>query len=145
MQRLVLCLSSVCIGSCSSATTERRPSSELQLINENQWQPLFTEIAQRPEEHGIGGSNGNDGIRPCLQWALDETPLKYYHKQRKMHMADQSKQVCLRTRNEKRQLTTTRCFVRSGDVVCMQIITTGNIVRWYADVPPSCLVHDVVY
>ena len=131
--------------SCIAVTTERLPSSELELINENQWRRLFTKIVQRPREHGISGSNVNDVIPPCLQWALDETPLQYCPKEKRMHPADQSKQVCLKTSSYKRQLTATPCVRQSGEVVCMQIITRGKTARSHADIPPSCLLHDALY
>ena len=78
----------VCIVSCRAVTTERLPSSELELINDNQWRRLFPEIVRRPSEHGISGNNVNDGILICLQWALDETPLQYCPKERRMQVAD---------------------------------------------------------
>ena len=134
--------SGVCIMSCKAVTTKRLPSSEPELINGNQWRRLFTEIMQRPGEHGISGSNVNDGIPPCLQWALDETPLQYCPKEKRMHVADQSKQVCLRTSSDKRQLTATPCASRSGEVVSMQIITTEKTARSHADIPPGCLLHE---
>ena len=106
---------------------------------------MFTEMVQRPGEHGIGGSNLNDGIPACLQWALDETPLQHSPKQKRMHVAPQSKQVCPRTSSDKGQLTATTCVSRSGEVVCMQIITREKIARSHADIPPGRLLHDAMY
>ena len=123
----------VCIVSYRAVTTEGLPSSELELINDSQWRWLLTEIVQRVGEHGISGSKVNDGIPPCLQWALDETPLQYCPKEKRMHVAHQSKQCCLRTSDDKRQLTATPCVSRSGEVVCMQIISKGKTARSHAD------------
>ena len=99
--------SGVCIVSCRAVTTERLPSSEPELINDNQWRQLFREIVQRPGEYEFSGSNVNDGIPPCLQWPLDESPLQYYGNERRMHVADRSKQACMRTSNDKKQRTAT--------------------------------------
>ena len=100
--------------------------------------------SQRLCKHVISG-NVNDGIPPYLQWALDETPVQYRFHERRMHVADQSKQVCVRMSNDKRQLTATPYVSRSGEVVCMQIITRGKTARSHADIPPECLLHDAVY
>ena len=114
---VALAPSGVCIMSCRAVTTERLPSSELELLNDNQWRRLFTKIVQRPGERGITGGNVNDGIPPCPQWALVETLLQYYPKEKRMHVANQSKQVCLRMSSDKMQLTTKPCVSRSGEVV----------------------------
>ena len=105
----------------------------------------MTKIVQRPSEHGMSGSNVNDGILPCLQWASDETPVQYCPKEKRMQVANQSMQVCLRTSSDKRQLTATSCVGRSGEVICMQIITRGKPARSHADILQGCLLHDAVY
>ena len=60
-------------------------------------------------------------------------------------MADRSKQVCLRTRNDKRQLTATPCVSRGGEAVCMQIITRGKTARSHSYILRGCLLDDAVY
>ena len=72
------------------------------------------------------------------------TPLQYCPKEKRMQVADQSKQLCLTTSSDKRQLTATPCVSGSGEVVCMQIITRGKTERSQADVPPDCLLHDAM-
>ena len=122
---VALAPSGVRVVLCRGVTTERLPSSELEPINDNQWPRPFTVIVQRRSEHGISDSQVNDGILPCLQRALDETPLQYRPKEKRMHVADQSKQVCPRTSSDKTQLTATPCVNRSGEAVCMPIDTRG--------------------
>ena len=87
----------------------------------------------------------NDGIPPSVQWALDETSLRYCPKEQKMHVADQSKQVCLGTSRNNKQLTAIRCVSRSGEGVCMQIITRRKIALPHAYIPPSCVLRDALY
>ena len=74
---------------------------------------------QIPHEHGVSGSNVNDGIPLCLKWALDEIVLQYPVQKKTMHVADQSKQVCPRRRICKRQLTATPSASGSGEAVCI--------------------------
>ena len=62
-----------------------------------------------------------------------------------MHVADQSKQICLPRSSDKRQLTATPCVSRSGEVTCMQIITRGKTARLHGDIPLGCLLHDARY
>ena len=142
---VALAPSGVCIVSCRAVTIERLPSSELMLINDNQWRRLFIEIMQRPCEHGVTGSNRDDDIPSYLEWALDETVLQYCPKERRMHVADESNQVCLRTSNDKTQLTATPCVNKTGEVVGMQIIARGKTARSHADIPPGGLLLDAAY
>ena len=62
-----------------------------------------------------------------------------------MHVADQSKQVCLRTSSDRRHLTATPCVSRSGEVVCMQIVTREKAARSHADLARGCPPHDAMY
>ena len=96
--------------SCRAVTTEQLPSRELELINDSKCRRLFTEIVQRPGEHGIIGSNVNEGIPACLQWALNETPLQYSPKEKRMQVADNSEQVGWRTSSDKTQAEVVRLF-----------------------------------
>ena len=139
----------MCIVSCKAVTTERLPSSEVKqelgLIIDNQWRWLFTDIVQRPREHAFSGSNVNDNIPLCVQWALDETLLQQCFKEKRMHAADPSEQVCLRMSNDKRQLAATPCGSRSGEVVRMHMNTRRKPARLYINILLGCLLHDGVY
>ena len=133
------------ILSFRAVITKRLPLSELELINDNQWRRLFTKIVKRPSKHGISGINENDSIPPCPQWALDDTPLQHCPKAKRMHVADQSKQVCVTTSSDKRYLTTTPFVSLSSEVVWMTILTRGKPAWSLGDIAPSSVLHDAVY
>ena len=59
-------------------------------------------------------------------------------------MADESREVCLRTSRDERNLTAAYVS-HDGEVVCMQFITRGKKAQSHADVAPSCLLHDALY
>ena len=60
-------------------------------------------------------------------------------------MANRSKQVCLRTSSDKRQLTATPHVSRRAEIVCMQCIITRKAARSHANIPAGCLLHEAVY
>ena len=66
-------------------------------------------------------------IPAAYHWAMDETPLQYCPKGKKMYASDShAKQVCLRTNNDKGQTTASLCMSCEGKFVCMQIRTRGK-------------------
>ena len=64
---------------------------------------------------------------------------------KRMHIAEQAKQVCLKTSTDKRHLTATPYVNQSGEVVCMRIIARRKTARSYAPLSPGYLLHDAVY
>ena len=99
--------SGVCSVFCRAITTQRLPSSDPELIDDKCWRRcLQRSCKDKPNMELVAAAEMIASLL-VLQSALDETYLQYCSKERGMHVADLSKQVCLTTNNDKRQLTAT--------------------------------------
>lgn len=97
-------------------TTDRRPLTDAQCAELEQWKLDYMNLIQRPTEYGIVLPPGHlqMGIPEELQLAVDESPLQYVPACKGTYEQHNCKTVYVFAQNDKRQITTSPVLQRSG-------------------------------
>ena len=97
-------------------TTDRRPLTDAQGAELEQWKLDYINLIQRPTEYGILLPPGHlqIGIPEELQLAVDESPLLYVPACKGTYEQHNCKTVYVFAQNDERQLTTSQVLQRSG-------------------------------
>ena len=109
---------------CSS---DKPDDTAQDIANDNEWRVRYNDFVTNPAMYGVTGAGP---IPSELQLGLDESPLPYFPKQRgTMVELGNTRRIVLARASDKRQVTGTPVFSRSGRVLVYQIIWRGKTVK----------------
>ena len=60
-----------------AGTTDRRPSTILDILQDSEWRRLVLDVFENPRKHSISMPENLQSIPTCLRLAADETPVHF--------------------------------------------------------------------
>lgn len=103
-------------------TSDRTADSPQDVQKDNEWRQRYEDFIQNPTQYGVAA---RQAVSPHLQFAVDETPLPYFPRLKGTYNVGKQRRTPIAFSSDKRQITGTPCFTRSGSLPVFQLIWRG--------------------